>query len=453
MTKLTEGKPGKVLLLFTLPMIIGNLFQQLYNTVDSVVLGQFATTLDFAAVTSTFSVVFLSIAIINGITMGVSVIISQYFGAKKFEEMRRAFGCSIIFMGITAVLLTGLMMALINPILSFMNPPDGTLPLCQIYLFIYMGGTVFNFAYSAFAAILRAIGDSRTPLYFLIVACVVNIGLDLLFVVQFHMGAAGVAIATVIAQAVSAVGCIIYTFAKKPILRLHKGDFHLDADMTRRMLKFGVPTAIQQATVSLGMMVVQGLINSKGAAFMAGFGAGSKIDSFATLPIINFGIALSSFTGQNVGAGRLDRVKQGVRATLLMSGGFCLVVSVLCNFAAPSLMHLFLKPEETAAIAVGSQYIGVISLFYLLFMVLHVLMGVLRGSGDIYFPLLSALMVVAVRAPLAYILSAVPAIGDIGIWLSMPIAWAASDLLLFLRYKSGKWKEKSLVHAPAAKTE
>lgn len=444
---LTKGNPVKLLFAFALPMLIGNVFQQFYNTVDSIVVGQFDSPQALAAVGSTFPVVFLIVALSSGMAMGVSVIISQYFGARRYEDLRRAYANSLIFMFGVAVVLTVISLLIVDPVLRIMNSPPGIRELSADYLYILFSGLIFTFFYNAFASILRAVGDSKTPLYFLIVATLLNIVLDLVFVINLHMSAAGVAIATVMAQAVSVILCVVYIYYRKPVLRVTKSDFKIDTEVFRRIVRFGVPSALQQSFISVGMMAVQGLINSYGGEVMAAFSAAGRIDSFAIMPMMNLGLAMSTFVGQNIGAGHLDRIKTGVKSLLKINISFSLGVSVLVYFFAEPLIRLFIKAEETGVIAMGVRYLHAVAWFYLLFGVMQVFLGTMRGAGDVGFTMLSSILVVAVRTPLAYLLAAIPALGWLGTAFSIPAGWGASALFLIFRYVSGRWKEKSVVRS------
>lgn len=442
---LTEGNPTKLLISFTLPMLLGSVFQQFYNMVDTIVVGKYVGPDALAAVGSTFSMMFFVIAIISGLSMGISVIIAQYFGAKKLTEMRKAFATALLFTGMFALILTVAVLLLIRPVLTLLGSPEETYEMSSTYLWIVMSGLIFNFGYNVFASILRAVGDSKTPLYFLILSTTLNVFLDLWFVLSFGMGVAGVAWATLISQAISAILCVAYTFIRKPELRLHRSDFTFDLHMLRMMLDFGVPTALQQALVSMGMMAVQGLVNSYGFQFMAGYAAAGKIDSFAMMPIMSFGLAMSSYTGQNIGAGKLDRIKQGLASTLKMSVGLSAATSVVILLTSGALLQLFVDAKETFILSVGMQYLAVVSLSYVLMAIMHTFLGLLRGAGDVGFTMISSLTVILIRVPLAYLFAGIPAIGASGIWYSIPISWSISCLLLFFRYRTGKWKNKSVM--------
>lgn len=441
---LTEGKPLKILFFFALPMLVGNLFQQLYNMVDSMVVGRFVSSEALAAVGSSFPIVFLSVALAAGLSMGCTVVISQQFGARHIREMKTTITTALITLLVLGLFIMALGELLASPILQLLRTPDNIMGDSLTYLRIYFGGAVFLFVYNALNGIYNALGDSKTPLYFLMVSALTNIVLDLLFVIQFHMGVAGVAWATLIAQGMCAI--ISFLVLKKRVAHIpdeieteeKRPLFHMDA--VRRIGRVGVPSMIQQSIVSVSMLLMQGLVNGYGSTFIAGYTAATKIDTLAMLPNMNFSNAMSSYTAQNIGAGKQERVHEGYRAVLLMILVFSIVITAVVYLFGPNLLNLFMDSNvDTAAIGYGMDYMRTVSVFYILMGVLFTTNGLLRGAGDMKAFMLSSMSNLATRVIVAYALSYSP-LGSGAIWWSIPIGWAVGSVFAFTRYRSGKWK-------------
>lgn len=446
---LTEGKPLKLLFFFALPMVIGNLFQQLYNMVDSMVVGQFVGEDALAAVGSSFPVVFLAVAVAAGLSMGCTVVISQLFGAGQIREMKVTVSTALISLGGIGLVIMGIGELAAEPLLKLLGTDPDIMADSLSYLRIYFGGAVFLFLYNSLNGIYNALGDSKTPLVFLMISALTNIVLDLLFVIRFQMGVAGVAWATLIAQGV----CAFFSFfvmvkrlrkmENEPASRNVKFAF-FEAVAARRIAKVGIPSMLQQSVVSLSMMMMQGLVNSYGKVFVAGYTAASKIDTLAMLPNMNFSNAMSSYTAQNIGAGKTDRVKQGYRASMLMVLIFSVVITAAIYLFGPNLLGLFLKQgSEGSAMSYGLKYMQTVSVFYVLMGFMFVGNGLLRGAGDMGAFMLSSMSNLFVRVATAYLLARY--IGSSAIWWSIPTGWAVGSVFSFLRIKSGKWKLKKLV--------
>lgn len=441
---LTEGKPLKILFFFALPMLVGNLFQQLYNMVDSMVVGRFVSSDALAAVGSSFPIVFLSVALAAGLSMGCTVVISQQFGARQIREMKTTITTALITLLVLGLFIMALGELLASPILQLLRTPDNIMGDSLTYLRIYFGGAVFLFVYNALNGIYNALGDSKTPLYFLMVSALTNIVLDLLFVIQFHMGVAGVAWATLIAQGMCAI--ISFFVLKKRVANIpdeieteeKRPLFHMDA--VRRIGRVGVPSMIQQSIVSVSMLLMQGLVNGYGSTFIAGYTAATKIDTLAMLPNMNFSNAMSSYTAQNIGAGKQERVHEGYRAVLFMILIFSIAITAVVYLFGPNLLNLFMDSNvDTAAIGYGMDYMRTVSVFYILMGVLFTTNGLLRGAGDMKAFMLSSMSNLATRVIVAYALSYSP-LGSGAIWWSIPIGWAVGSVFAFTRYRSGKWK-------------
>ncbi len=445
---MTSGTPWKIIFYFSMPMLLGNLFQQLYNLVDSVIVGKFVSEQALAAVGASFPISFLFIAISMGLSMGCSVVISQYFGAGRTEDVRRSVTTAVLFLTGVSVIVSVVGFFLCEPILRLLKTPPLYFDMAKEYLEIFSLGVFFMFAYNTVASILRGLGDSKTPLLFLIVAALLNIVLDYIFVVYFYMGVAGVAWATMIAQAVSVLLSLIYVTKKIPLLRFKKEEIIFDKPTLKTMMSYGFPSMIQQCIVSFGMMAVQGLINSystlvETASLGAGITGAMKIDSLAMMPIMNIGSALATFTAQNVGAGEFVRVEKGYRMTLFMSFLWSALISLIVWVAGDYLMKMFLNADSPNAIAFGSEYLKVVSLFYIVSAVMFSSISLLRGAGDVRFAMLVTIMNLGTRVFFAYALTTL--ISYRSIWWSVAVGWVIAAILSFARYKLGRWKTKGII--------
>ena len=443
---MTQGREWKLILSFTLPLMVGNLLQQVYSLADSLIVGNFAGQSALAAVGTSFPVTFLLLALAMGLTNGVGVMAAQFFGAKNHSAFRKNLSTGCITLLGAGLLITVLGIVLSRPLLEGLLRADASiLPDALLYLRIYCVGLVFQFAYNTFAAILRSIGDSRSTMYFLLVSTVLNIILDLIFV-QFW-GVAGVAWATVIAQAVSAVVAGIYLFVRVELAHFRKGEFVFDRSMFITSLRLGIPTSIQQCSVGLGMVLMQRLINSFGVDTTAAITAAMKLESFAMVPIMMFYMGLSNFTGQNMGAGKLDRIRRGYHQSMVMAMITCAGIILLLIFVGPYAIMLYHMNE--AATAIGVEYLQTLAGFFLIFCVMYITNGVLQGSGDVLYPTLGSITSLTVRVIVANIMAVFPAIGYRSIFYSIPVGWFFGTAIVFIRYLTGKWKEKGIVKQSA----
>lgn len=441
---MTQGKPAKILMIFMVPMLLGNLFQQLYNIVDTIIVGNYVGADALAAVGSTAAMVFLLVAIAMGLSMGCSVLISQYFGAGDHKNMRRAVFTSMVFILAMGILTCVLGLAISDWLLHLIQTPANIFEGASTYINIYYMGCVFLFLYNGLAAICRAVGDSKTPLYFLIVAALLNIVLDLVFVIVFNMGVAGVAWATLISQAVSAITCLAYVYFKVPVLKLHKADCVFELKMLKDLLKYAIPSTVQQCIVSFSMMAIQGLVNSFGSEFIAGYTAATKIDSIAIQPLLSITMALSTFTAQNIGGGRTERVYSGFKVTVLIVVAMCLVISALIFIFGEVFIGVFVDAvADAGVISVGVEYIRIVSIFYVIMGLMFAAGSVLRGAGDANAFMMGSLCNFVVRIAAAYALAG--AIGASAIWWSIPMGWGVGLIVNGSRYFSKKWETKSII--------
>ena len=439
-TDLTRGKITVNMLLFALPLMAGNLLQQLYNIADTWVVGHYIGTDALGAVGAAYALMTFLTSILSGLCMGSGAAISVRYGAGKKNAMRNCVFLSFVFIAVLAAVLNISVYLLGDSILSFLRVPTETRPLMQDYLAIIYAGIFATFLYNYFASVLRAVGNSTVPLIFLAVSAVLNVALDLLWVAVFPFGVKGAAFATVLSQFLSGIGILIYTLKRFPELVPKKAERTWHKENFRAVLDLSLMTSLQQSIMNFGILLVQGLVNSFGTTVMAAFAAAVKIDSTAYLPVQDFGNAFSVFVAQNHGADNRERIRKGVKSAVLVCAVFCIVISLgVCMFAEP-LMKNFIDAKETAVIAVGAEYLKIEGAFYLGIGILFLLYGYFRAVEK---PGISVILTVAslgTRVVLAYTLSAVPALGVRGIWMSVPIGWAFADLIGIILYRKTRKK-------------
>lgn len=437
---LTQGNVTKTMLLFAAPMILGNLLQQCYNIADTLIVGQFIGADALAAVGSAYTLMTFLTSILIGLCMGSSSVFSYYFGQRDDEKMKNSILLSFLLIGAAALIMTVFVFAGLDLILKLLQTPDSLFDMMHGYVFvIFIGifiGIFFVFLYNYFAFLLRALGNSVTPLWFLGLATLLNIVLDLIFVIVFHWGVEGAAAATVIAQAFSGIGICLYTWYKEPALRpdIKKADFGRSA--VKEIVSFSFAASIQQSVMNFGILMIQGLVNSFGPAVMAAFAAAVKIDSFAYMPAQEFGNAFSLFISQNYGGSRKDRIREGTKNAFWVSTFFCLAVSVLVFVTAPYLMMIFIQPSETEIISIGTGYLRIEGAFYCGIGLLFLLYGYYRGIRRPEMSLVLTVISLGTRVLLAYLLAPLPSIGVYGIWWSIPIGWFLADAagLLYMHF-------------------
>ena len=440
---MTEGSPLKLILTFAIPMLIGNIFQQFYNMVDAIVVGRYEGENALAAVGTSTSPNFLIFSLIVGLSTGLSIIISQYYGAKDYENVRKTFATASFTIFGAALLMSAIGFFAARPILIFLNAPANVLDDATLYMKISSLGIIGVSFYNMIASTLRALGDSITPLLFLILASIMNAVLDILFVYVFHMGVAGVAIATIIAQISSALGCIIYAFKKMTILRLSKSEFRPDKAIFKKCIKLGLPVALQNSFIACSNMALQGIINGYGESYIAANVAENKIDSIVYMPSSSLGMALSTFAGQNVGAGKPERVKQGFRAAMKIIIGYCLFMTLFMYFASPYLVRIFTKSDFV--VELGTSALRITCFFYLFVSTIFISRSLLSGAGDVKVPMVMGISEVVCRYVFATILTAT-SLGYLGIYVATAINWTVTSAIGMIRYLSGKWKLKGIVN-------
>lgn len=432
---LTQGGITGTLLRFTLPMMAGALLQQCYNIADTLIVGQFVGPEALAAVGSAYTLMVFLCSILLGLSLGSSTVFSQQYGRGSLSALRHSTWVSfVLILAITVVLNVAAFLAL-DPILRFLQVPAEVYPLMRDYLRIIFWGILFTFIYNFYAALLRAVGDSVTPLWFLSLSVVLNIGLDLFFILSLDWGIEGAAAATVIAQGAAALGIVIYTYRKRPELKIRRNEIYLDRATLKEITEFSTLTCVQQSVMNLGILMVQGLVNSFGTVVMAAFAAAVKIDAFAYMPVQEFGNAFSTFVAQNFGARKRQRIRRGIRQALLITCLFSLAVSLLIFLFAEPLMLIFVKPDEVEILRIGAQYLRIEGTFYALIGILFLLYGYYRSVRMPGMSVILTVLSLGTRVALSYILASLPAVGVTGIWWSIPIGWFIADLVGIVYYK------------------
>ena len=427
-TNLTQGPVMRTMLRFAIPMILGDLLQQCYNIADTVIVGKFLGADALAAVGSAFSLMTFLTSILLGLAMGSGTVFSIRWGQKDHQGLKEGILASFVLLGIVTLILNVIVFAGIDWIIRVLQTPSDLVELMHEYLIVIFAGLIGIFLYNFFASLLRSLGNSVVPLVFLAVSACLNIVLDLLFVAVFHRGVAGAAEATVISQYVSGIGITIYTKRKFPDLLKKDRDIRLRMSRVREITSFSALTCLQQSIMNLGILAVQGLVNSFGTITMAAFAAGVKIDAFAYLPVQDFGNAFSIFTAQNFGARKADRIKKGIRVAFLTSMAFGAVISVFVFVFARPLMTLFIDAGETEVIMEGVRYLRIEGAFYYLIACLFLLYGLYRALGKPGMSVVLTIISLGLRVALAYALSAIPGLGVVGIWWSVPIGWILADI-------------------------
>ena len=425
---LTQGNITSTLLQFTLPMLAGSLLQQCYNIADTLIVGQCIGANALAAVGSAYTLMIFLTSILLGLSMGSGTVFSLLYGAGNLPALRRSIYVSFLLIGTVTVLLNVAVFLWIDPILRWLQVPHDVYSLMRSYLWIIFQGIAFTFLYNFYAALLRAVGDSVTPLWFLAISVVLNIGLDLFLILVLDLGIEGTAIATVIAQGTAASGILLHTYKNRPELRLHWEDMRFDRSCLKEITSFSTLTCIQQSVMNFGILMVQGLVNSFGMAVMAAFAAAIKIDSFAYMPVQEFGNAFSTFVAQNFGAGKGERIHQGIRCAFLITIVFSLIVSLSVFFFAKPLMLIFVRPDEAEILRIGAEYLRIEGTFYFGIGILFLLYGYYRAIRMPGISVVLTILCLVTRVVLSYWLASIPSIGVTGIWWSIPIGWFLADL-------------------------
>lgn len=429
---LTQGNPAKLIFFFTIPLLIGNIFQQFYNMADMIIVGQTLGKDALAAVGSTGSITFLIIGFAQGLTTGLSILTSQRFGSQDYLGVKKSFATSIWISGIITVILTITSLAFVRPMLYLMQTPTEIMDDAQTFISIILIGIFAAMAFNLLSNVIRALGDSRTPLLFLIIASIINIVLDLVLIIYFHLGVAGAGIATVTAQVVSSLLCILYIRRKIPNLQLRKKDFALDKAEIRHHLNLALPMAFQTSIIAIGAIILQAALNGLGTDAVATQAASGKIDQFAMQPMMSFGIAMATFTAQNYGAKKYGRIIKGVNQCLVMSISFSLLAGAIVIIFGQSLMTLFVSPTEKNVLELSQIYFTINGSMYWVLAILFIIRYTLQGLGQGIVPTLAGIMELFMRSFAAISLTA--ALGFTGAAMASPLAWIGSVLILLASY-------------------
>ena len=445
-TDMTVGNPTRHILKFTLPLLIGNLFQQLYNMVDSIVVGRYVSAHALAAVGACGSLNFLFFSLSSGLSVGIGIIAAQYFGANDEKQLKKTIANSIYVLASAAAVVTLIGVIFARPILQLLQTPDVYINDSIDYFRVTCIGIIGVAFYNGVAALLRAVGDSKTPLYFLILSSIINVGLDLLFVICFGMGVVGVGLATIIAQAVSAVVSMIYAYHKVSYFRLSKKDLHPDTSMIRDSFRLGAPVAFQNSMIAVSCIALQAVVNGFGPDVASAYTITGRIEQLVQQPYGSLGMALTSYAGQNIGAKKQERVVEGFRKATLIVLIFSLIMLPLFFFFGKYICGIFVKEEAADVIALGAKALRITSPFYFALGMIYVPRAVLNGCGDTGFAMINGLTEVVCRILFSNILTRIAFLDYWGIWITTGLTWGVTALVCVLRYRGGKWRYKALEH-------
>ena len=442
-TDLTEGKVWKVIVRFALPLLVGNLLQQFYNITDSIIVGQFLGKEALAAVSASFFIYYFIISLVIGVGSGNTVVISQLFGAKQYQKVQLAFSSFFIFMLVGGIILSIAGIIFAEPVFRLTNTPEEVIPQAVAYFRIYIGGTFLFVTFNSIISILRGVGESVRPMLFILITTVLNIAFDLLFILVFKWGIEGAARATVVSQGIGMCIALAYVNNTHPLLSIKKQDMLFDWKLFKESLKIGLPTSVQQCAIALGLIALLGIVNSFGTNTLTAYGAAGKIDTIITQAILTLSGALAAFCGQNIGAGRLDRVKKGVQFTMYTNIALGLLTFAAVYLFGNEMMRIFTKDIDV--VAIGKEYLLIIGGFFIVHGALNVYNGALRGAGDTLFPMITSLVCLwLIRIPLAYYLSSW--LGRNGIWWAIGISITIGLIVTFVYYKMGFWKRRRRIY-------
>jgi len=437
----------KQILVFSVPLLIGNLLQNLFQVADTIIVGRFIGGTALAAVGSSMAIIQFLVAVLIGLATGASIVISQFFGAKKEEELKKTVSTSMIAMAGLAVILTILGVFGAGPMLRLLGVEDIIFYDARTYLRVLMAGIVFPIYLNVYMAYMRALGDSRSPLVILAISAVLNVVFTIMFIVVFDWGMIGVGMATLVAQALGTGACILMANWKIPQLRLGLRDIKFDKKIFKLILTYGVPASIQLSITSLASLTIMRLVNSLGAVATAGFSAGLRIENFAMMPLMNINMAIATFVGQNIGAGNEARAKQGLMSGMKLMLGIGISTSAILLIFSPELMRLFVAPDDINALGIireGALYLSIISMFYVLFGIFFAFNGFFRGVGDQVIVMILTITSLSIRALLAHVFVLSFGWGLESVAWSIPIGWALCGAYAYFHYKTDRWKGKAV---------
>ena len=431
-TDMTQGKPVKVLLGFTIPVFIGNVFQQFYNMVDAVVVGKFVGTKALAAVGSTGTIIFLIIGFLLGLTAGFTVLTAQKYGAGKMDEMRQTVGNALILTALVSAVMTAVSMTGMHALLKFMHTPDDIFKDAYAYIMVICGGIAAQMLYNFLSSVLRALGNSKVPLYFLILAALLNIVLDMVFIIAFHMGAAGAAWATVISQGISGILCLVYIVKAVPILHLHKEDWRPSGHLLKIQLAVGIPMALQYSITAIGTMMVQTALNLLGSTQVAAFTAANKIEQIVTQAYVAMGTTMATYCAQNIGAGKIKRIRQGFRSITIMGSIYSVVVAAIIMTVGKYMTYLFLSGDLTEIMHSVDIYLKCVGTFFIPLTVVNVYRNGIQGMGYGLLPMMAGVAELVGRGVVAMIAAGQKSY--FGVCMASPAAWILASALLIVMY-------------------
>ena len=429
---MTSGKPIKLIWNFTIPLLIGNLFQQLYNMADTFIVGRTIGVHALASVGSTGSIIFLILGFANGLTAGLAIPLAQRYGAKNYSGVKRSFYVSILISAMVAILLTILSMLFCRQILEIMQTPVEIIDGAYDYLMVIFAGIFSSMAFNLLSNIFRSIGDAKTPLYFLVIACIMNIILDVVFIAGFGMGVEGAGYATVLSQIFSALACILYIWKKIPILRLNSKDFVAESSDVKEHVRISFPMAFQSSIIAIGAIIIQIILNQLGATAVAAYTAAQKIDQVAILPMMSFGVTMATFVAQNYGAKKYDRIWRGVRDCIKLSLTFAISVGIILNLFSPIFIRAFVGVGHEEVVELGAIYFITNGTMYSLLSLLFIYRYTLQGVGKTFTPTVAGIMELCMRAFAAVVLSNL--YGYTGATMANPLAWLGSLIPLIIAY-------------------
>ena len=443
-TDMTMGSPVKIILNFTIPIFIGNMFQQFYSMADTIIVGKFVGTKALAAVGSVGTIMFLILGFLQGLTAGFSVLTAQRFGAGDMAGMRKTVGtAAVLSVGITIVMTVGSMLAM-KPLLMFMHTPEDIFQDAYTYIMIICAGIAASVLYNLLSGVLRALGDSKTPLYFLILSAVLNIGLDLLLILVFHMGAAGAAYATVVSQGVSGIGCLFYIAKKVPLLKLHREDFRIEVYMAKMQLAIGLPMALQYSITAIGTMMVQSALNMLGSMSVAAFTAANKIEQIGTQAYVALGTTMATYCAQNMGAGQIKRIRKGFRAATIIGSIYSVLLAIPMVTVGKYLVYFLVSGDVSAIMGQADIYLKCVGIFFIPLTIVNVYRNGIQGMGYGLLPMMAGVAELVGRGVVAML--AAWKHSYVGACLASPFAWVlAGGLLLVMYFKIMKHQEKYFV--------
>lgn len=440
---MTKGNPMQLLIQFSLPLLVGNIFQQLYNMVDSIIVGNFVGANALGAIGTTNSLNFFFFSLVAGLSVGIGIIVAQYFGFGDEEKVKDAIGNSIWIITVCSVIMAIIGFVTARPILVLLDTDPVILNDAVAYLKVVSIGIVCVGFYNGVSGILRALGDSKTPLIFLIVASVLNVILDLIFVLSFGWGVVGAGVATAFSQLISALACIIYAYKSNTYFKLKKKNIKLNGSIIKKSCKLGIPVALQNSLIAFSLIVLQKVVNGYGATFTTAFTVVSRIETLVQQPFMSLGAAVSTYTGQNIGAGLKDRVRKGFNSATLVSSIFALEVGVVFWIFAPSIASIFGKDADV--IRIGANGLRITCCFYIFLGLIYTTRNVLNGAGDAMFSLFTGIVECIGRVGFAYPMTLIPFMGKYGVFYATGLTWFLNGMFSLIRYKRGKWKKIDVI--------